>query len=151
MAAAPSFAYADGTPSTTVSPATTASCGPGARVGKVVQYYRMKRVEGGYRRSTLYCGNNSYGYRHIVARGHISQYFGGWSNFSFSIAQTLKTPAAITYKQSNDTYTHRAPIDQCFYSEGLITKWTFYVVTTAYAATIVTAYGRRGATVQGYC
>jgi len=101
-----------------------------------------------YRKSTLYCGNSKYGFRHLEP--HIGQYFGGWGAFNFSITQTLHTPASITYRESNNTYTHSGPIYQCFPDHHII--WTFYVVTANdRSAKIITAYGSKGKTVNGPC
>ena len=44
------------------------SCGSGVSDSHVVATYTMKRIPpGGYRDSVLYCGNSSYGFRHIEA------------------------------------------------------------------------------------
>jgi hypothetical protein len=111
--------------------------------------YKMKRYQSNeYRTSTLYCGNSKYGYRHL--QPHIGQYFGGWGTFNFSISQVLLAPASITYRASNDTYTHKGPIYQCFQNSHAI--WTFYVVTANdQSAKIITAYGSKGKTVNSPC
>ncbi len=143
-------------PITITTPSASAAsggpnCGKGVRVRKVIATYTMKRDIPGnhYRPAHLYCGDRYYGYRHL--EGHIGEYFGGWGNFNFSIGQTLRYPQHNYYQPSRHTYLHSTPIDQCFYS-GQITHWTFYVITSPNStADIITAYGRRGSTVSGYC
>jgi hypothetical protein len=134
-----------------VSPAAIPNCGKGVGVRKVVATYKAKRIgSGGYRTDTLYCGvggDHGYGYRHLEP--HVDEYFGGWQNFSFSIAQTLKAPASVT-KQSNGNYLEKAPIYQCFY-EGYYYIWTFSVVPVIKSGSIVTAYGSRGKRVNAPC
>ena len=102
---------------------------------------------GGYRTDILYCGNAEYGYRHLL--GHIKHYFGGWPNFSFSIAQTLKKPAGFV-AQKNGNFLESAPILQCFYA-GYYIIWTFFVVPRIKTGDIVTAYGREGKRVNQSC
>jgi RHS repeat-associated protein len=123
-------------------------CGPGVPELHVVANYKMKRVEGGYREVPLYCGNAKYGFRHLEP--HIGQYFGGWPSFNFAISVTLRAPADITYRAKNDTYTHLAPVYQCFY-EGYYRVWTFRVVTAKVSGKIITAYGEPGETVDEPC
>jgi hypothetical protein len=126
-------------------------CGSGVSDSHVVATYEMERApvgSGQYRTSTLYCGNSSYGFRHLEP--HVGQYFGGWGSFNFSITQTQRAPASITFRASNDTYTRAAPIYQCFSDYYII--WTFYVVTTGDSrASIITAYGSKGQTVNSSC
>jgi hypothetical protein len=99
-----------------VSPAIP-NCGKGVDVRKVVATYKAKRIGmGGYRTDTLYCGvggSRGYGYRHLEP--HVGQYFGGWQNFSFSIAQILKAPAHVVV-QGNGNYLESGPIYECFYA-----------------------------------
>jgi hypothetical protein len=129
-------------------PDAAPNCGKGVRPRKVVATYKAKRYgTGGYRTDTLYCGNGAYGYRHL--QPHIGQYFGGWATFSFSIAQVLKAPAK-TVVQANGNYLKSAPIYQCFFA-GYYVIWTFYVVPNIKSGSIVTAYGRRGKTVNRSC
>ena len=74
--------------------AAVPGCGQGANVRKVVATYKARKYKAaGYRTDTLYCGNSSYGYRHLEP--HVAQYFGGWPSFTFAMVQTLKAPAAI--------------------------------------------------------
>jgi len=128
--------------------AAAPGCGKGANVRKVVATYKARKYKaGGYRMDTLYCGNSSYGYRHLEP--HIGQYFGGWASFSFAMAQTLKAPAAIV-PQANGNYMESAPIYQCFY-EGYYIIWTFFVIPQISSGTIVTAYGREGKRVNESC
>ena len=128
--------------------AAAPGCGKGANVRKVVATYKARKYKaGGYRTDTLYCGNSSYGYRHLEP--HIGQYFGGWASFSFAMAQTLKAPAAIV-PQANGNYMESAPIYQCFY-EGYYLIWTFFVIPQISSGTIVTAYGREGKRVNESC
>ncbi len=132
------------------APAITAvpGCGKGASVRKVVATYKARKYQAaGYRADTLYCGNASYGYRHLEP--HIAQYFGGWPNFAFAMAQTLKAPARVV-AQDNGNYLESAPIYQCFYA-GYYIIWTFFVVPQISSGTIVTAYGREGRRVDQSC
>jgi len=129
-------------------PAAAPGCGKGVLVRKVVAKYKAKKYQGGgYRTDILYCGNAKYGYRHLL--GHIKHYFGGWSNFSFSIAQTLKKPAGFV-AQKNGNFLESAPILQCFYA-GYYIIWTFFVVPRIKTGDIVTAYGREGKRVNQSC
>lgn len=134
-----------------VALAASPNCGKGVRVRKVVATYKAKRYKAsGYRTDTLYCGvggARGYGYRHLEP--HVGQYFGGWSNFSFSIAQTVKAPAQVVV-QSNGNYRDYAPIYQCFYA-GYYYIWKFYVVKGIASGSIVTAYGSRGKKVNTSC
>ena len=131
-----------------LSPEASPNCGKGVCPRKVVATYKAKRVgKGGYRTDTLYCGNSAYGYRHL--QKHIGEYFGGWGNFSFSIAQTLQAPAHVLV-QSNGNYRESAPIYQCFYA-GYYYIWTFYVVPVIKSGSIVTAYGSKGKKVDQPC
>lgn len=134
-----------------VSPAANPNCGKGVGVRKVVATYKAKRIgKGGYRTDTLYCGvggARGYGYRHLEP--HVGQYFGGWQNFSFSIAQTLKAPASVR-EQSNGNYLEKAPIYQCFYA-GYYYIWTFSVVPVIKSGSIVTAFGSKGKRVNTPC
>jgi hypothetical protein len=133
---------------TLVSAAASPNCGKGVGPRKVVGTYKTKQVgKGGYRTVTLYCGNNSYGYRHLEP--HVGQYFGGWGNFNFSIAATLKAPGQVV-TQTNGNYRYSAPVYQCFY-EGYYYIWTFYVVRTIVSGSIVTAYGSKGKRVNTSC
>src|SRR5260370_26270923 len=117
------------------------NCGRGVRLRKIVAKYKAKRHQtAGYRADILYCGNSKYGFRHLEP--HIGQYFGGWGNFSFSIAQVLKRPANWVM-QKNGNFLESAPIFQCFF-QGFYIIWTFYVVPQIKSGTIVTAYGREG-------
>ena len=124
-------------------------CAKGANIRKVVATYRAKRFQAtGYRTDTLYCGNLlTYGYRHLEE--HIGEFFGGWANFSFVMAQTLKAPATFV-AQENGNYQERAPIYQCFYA-GYYIIWTFIVIPKISSGDIVTAYGRPGRTVNQSC
>jgi hypothetical protein len=126
-------------------------CGSGVSVWHVVATYKMERAPVGshkYRTSTLYCGNSSFGFRHLEP--HIGQYFGGWGAFNFSITQTQHTPASITFRSSNDTYTRTGPIDQCFPDHYIV--WSFNVVTSGdQGARIITAFGEKVKTVNGPC
>ena len=131
-----------------VSPHASPNCGKGVGPRKVVARYKAKRIgTGGYRTVTLYCGNASYGYRHL--QPHVGQYFGGWPSFTFAIAQTLKAPAHVV-TQTNGNYRESAPIFQCFYA-GYYYIWTFYVVRGIVSGSIVTAYGHRGKKVNTSC
>jgi hypothetical protein len=134
-----------------ISPAAIPNCGKGVGVRKVVATYRAKRIgASGYRTDTLYCGDGGsrgYGYRHLEP--HVGQYFGGWQNFSFSIAQSLKAPTHVVV-QGNGNYRESAPILQCFYA-GYYYIWTFYVVPGIKSGSIVTAYGSRGKRVNTFC
>lgn len=124
------------------------SCGKGANVRKIVATYKAKKYKAsGYRTDTLYCGNSSYGFRHLEP--HIGQYFGGWTNVTFSIAQTLKAPATFV-AQKNGNYLESAPIYQCFYA-GYYIIWTFFVIPQIGSGTIVTAYGREGKRINESC
>jgi hypothetical protein len=128
--------------------AAVPGCGKGAGVRKVVATYKARKHQAaGYRTDTLYCGNSSYGYRHLEP--HIVQYFGGWPSFSFAMAQTLKAPARVV-SQDNGNYLESAPIYQCFYA-GYYIIWTFFVVPEISSGTIVTAYGREGRRVNQSC
>lgn len=128
--------------------AAVPGCGKGANVRKVVATYKARKFQAaGYRTDTLYCGNSSYGYRHLEP--HIAQYFGGWPSFTFAMAQTLRAPAAIV-AQANGNYLESAPIYQCFYA-GYYIIWTFFVVPQISSGTIVTAYGREGRRVNQSC
>jgi hypothetical protein len=152
QATAASAAQAPGAASSrtalTVSPLASPNCGKGVGPRKVVARYKAKRIgTGGYRTVTLYCGNASYGYRHL--QPHVGQYFGGWPSFTFAIAQTLKAPAHVV-TQSNGNYRESAPIFQCFYA-GYYYIWTFYVVRGIVSGSIVTAYGHRGKKVNQFC
>ena len=131
-----------------VSPQASPNCGKGVGPRKVVARYKAKRIgTGGYRTVTLYCGNSSYGYRHL--QPHVGQYFGGWPSFTFAIGQTLKAPAHVV-TQSNGNYRESAPIFQCFYA-GYYYIWTFYVVRGIVSGSIVTAYGHKGKKVNTSC
>lgn len=134
-----------------VSPAASPNCGKGVRVRKVVATYKAKRIgKGGNRTDTLYCGvggPRGYGYRHLEP--HVGQYFGGWQNFSFSIAQILKAPGHVVV-QKNGNYRESGPIYECFYA-GYYYIWTFYVVPEIKSGSIVTAYGNRGKRVNKSC
>ena len=108
------------------------SCESGVSEWHVVAKYKMERApegSGKYRSSTLYCGTSGFGFRHLEP--HIGQYFGGWPNFNFSITQTQRAPASITYRESNDTYTRATSGDA--------------------GARIITAYGSKGKTVDSPC
>jgi|HubBroStandDraft_1064217.scaffolds.fasta_scaffold04997_7 hypothetical protein len=108
-------------------PDAAPNCGKGVRPRKVVGQYKAKRHnKAGYRTDTLYCGSAKYGYRHL--QPHISQYFGGWGNFNFSIGAVLKAPADWVV-QTNGNFRESAPIYQCFFA-GYYVIWTFYVVPT---------------------
>ena len=65
------------------------------------------------------------------------------------MSQTLKAPAAVI-AQSNGNYLESAPIFQCFY-QGYYIIWTFFVVPQISSGTIITAYGRKGKTVNQSC
>jgi hypothetical protein len=131
-------------PSARPSPAA----GGGANVRKVVATYKAKRFDaGGYRTDTVYCGNSTYGYRHLLP--HIGQYFGGWANFSFAMAQTLKAPAVFIV-QGNGNYKEAAPIYQCFFA-GYYVIWTFSVIPRIASGDVVTAYASKGKTVNRSC
>jgi len=133
---------------TTLVSAASPNCGKGVGPRKVVGTYKTKRVgTGGYRTVTLYCGNSSYGYRHLEP--HVGQYFGGWGNFNFSIGVTLKAPGKVV-TQDNGNYVYSAPVYQCFY-EGYYIIWTFFVVRTIVSGSIVTAHGREGRRVNTSC
>jgi hypothetical protein len=126
----------------------TPGCGKGANVRKVVATYKAEKHQAaGYRTDTLYCGNSSYGYRHLEP--HIGQYFGGWASFSYAMAQTLKAPAKVVV-QDNGNYLESAPIYQCFFA-GYYIIWTFFVIPEITSGKIVTAYGREGRTVNRSC
>jgi len=128
--------------------AAVPGCGKGASVRKVVATYKARKHQAaGYRTDTLYCGNSSYGYRHLEP--HIAQYFGGRPSFSFAMAQTLQAPARVV-SQDNGNYLESAPIYQCFYA-GYYIIWTFFVVPEISSGTIVTAYGREGRRVSQSC
>ncbi|MGH3202400.1 MAG: hypothetical protein ACRDOA_00225 [Streptosporangiaceae bacterium] len=128
--------------------AAVPGCGKGANVRKVVATYKARKYRAaGYRTDTLYCGNSSYGYRHLEP--HIVQYFGGWPSFAFALAQTLKAPARVVV-QDNGNYLESAPIYQCFFA-GYYIIWTFFVVPQVSSGTIVTAYGREGRRVNESC
>ncbi len=129
-------------------------CGSGVSETHVVATYKMERAPVGshkYRTSTLYCGipgSKGFGFRHLEP--HIGQYFGGWGAFNFSITQTQHTPASITFRESNDTYTRSGPIYQCFPDHHII--WTFNVTTSGdKGARIITAFGSSPKTVKGPC
>lgn len=129
-------------------PSAAPNCGKGARPRKIVAKYKAKRHQArGYRTDILYCGNSKYGYRHL--KPHVGQYFGGWGNFSFSIAQVLLAPATWVV-QKNGNFLESAPIFQCFF-QGYYIIWTFYVVPQIRSGTIVTAYGREGRRVNQPC
>ena len=118
------------------------SCGSGVSDSHVVATYTMKRIQGGYRDSVLYCGKSSYGFRHIEAADNgkrISNYPGGWPGFDYSIAATLKTWTSYKYSSSNDTYAHYKRIDECNGSTW-VASWMFNVVTARVSAKIITAY-----------
>jgi hypothetical protein len=86
---------------------STSNCGKGVRPRKMVAKYKAKRHDkGGYREDILYCGNKRYGFRHLEP--HIGQYFGGWGNFNFSMAQVLKKPANWV-TQENGNFLESAP------------------------------------------
>jgi hypothetical protein len=128
--------------------AAAPNCGKGVGPRKLLASYRTKRYgTSGYRTVTLYCGNSTYGYRHLEP--HVGQYFGGWGNFDQSIRDTLLAPAKIV-EQTNGNYVYSAPIYQCFYA-GYYYIWTFFVVRTINTGTIVTAYGREGRRVNESC
>lgn len=73
----------------------------------------------------------------------------GGPSFSFAMAQTLKAPAAVI-AHANGNYLESAPIFQCFY-QGYYIIWTFFVVPQISSGTIITAYGRKGKTVNKSC
>jgi hypothetical protein len=128
--------------------AAVPGCGKGANVRKAVATYKARKYQAaGYRTDTLYCGNSSYGYRHLEP--HIAQYFGGWPSFTYAMAQTLKAPARVV-PQNNGNYLESAPIYQCFFA-GYYIIWTFFVVPQISSGTIVTAYGREGRRVNQSC
>ena len=134
-----------------LSPDGNPNCGKGVGPRKVVATYKAKRYKAsGYRTDTLYCGvggDHGYGYRHLEP--HIGEYYGGWQNFTFSIAQTLKAPATVVV-QKNGNYLESAPIYQCFY-EGYYIIWTFFAFPEIESGSIVTAYGRKGKKVNEPC
>ena len=111
---------------------------------EVIVKYTMKEIQGGYRHSILYCGNASYGFRHIEANDNgkrISGYPGGWPGFNYSITVTLKTWTSYSYREANDTYTHYKRINEC--NGGTwVSSWIFQVTTARISAKIITA--RRG-------
>jgi hypothetical protein len=144
VTAAASYWYVPSAPVRAAVP----GCGRGANVRKVVATYKAKRFDaGGYRTDTVYCGNSTYGYRHLLP--HIGQYFGGWANFSFAMAQTLKAPAVFIV-QGNGNYKEAAPIYQCFFA-GYYVIWTFTVIPRIASGDVVTAYASKGKTVNRSC
>ena len=150
LASGPSHYYIYGQSGVQV-PATNPqpNCGKGVGPRKVAATYVAKRFHrGGYRTDTMYCGNSSYGYRHLAV--HIGQYFGGWGAFDFSIAQVLKKPQ-VQFEQSNGTLFTEAPIIQCFFTQNFYIVWSFFVIPNAQNGSIITAFGRNKGKTNGPC
>ncbi len=100
--------------------------------------------------ATLYCGNNSYGYRHIINdhnQNHVADFdYAGanaWTLFSEAIAATLKTPQPLspTYQEGNDTYLYNGPWTNLNYGEDIQITYLFFVIINT-VGTIISAYAR---------
>jgi len=143
------YFYAYGQPGGQLPANRQPNCGKGVRVRKVAATYRAKRFHrGGFRTDIMYCGNSTYGYRHL--KKHIGQYFGGWGAFDFSIAQVLKKPQ-VQFEQSNGTLFTEGPIIQCFPMQNFYILWSFFVIPNAKNGSIVTAFGRHRGRTNGPC
>ena len=141
------YAYASDDPVNNSDPTGAGpapGCGPGANVRKVVQTYSAKRFgRGGYMTATLYCGNDGYGYRHLL--NHISEFgYAGssaWTLFSNAIAATLRTPQTLQYQEANDTYLYKGPWTNVNYGEDIQIGYLFFTIINP-TGTIITAYAR---------
>ena len=102
----------------------------------IIQLYGKKGT------STLYNGNGSYGYLHIVDGGHLNDITvsPGWATLRFSITQVLIKPGSVSYRSSNDTFTYQAPIELINYFSGEVVPYTVYVSVANGNWKIITAY-----------
>ncbi|GAA4514535.1 MULTISPECIES: hypothetical protein [Nonomuraea] len=126
------------------------ACGAKAPNGKLVRTFTRKEFRPAPRgtRSKLLCGSAKWGYRHIKDRHRddwqaVANYLGqDWRSFAdWAIEQTLKAPdSAPAYRQNNDTYAYRTPIQIRDEKNKVRARYRPVVVIAAKTKNIITAY-----------
>jgi hypothetical protein len=139
-------------------------CKAGVNDRKLVEYYELRipnTKPPEYNLENLYCGNSSYGFRHIEASDkgkRISNFPGGWPGFDYALNASAATWTNWSYDKTRKTYNYTNK-NLCL-SQG--TEWhqmlPFSIVVTGPKQTtgvgpntIITAYYSKGKKLPGGC